>query len=631
MIQTVRGLIRDVIIIVVLIASTLAAYWPVREHQFVHYDDQWYIVANEHVKNGLTAENFQWAFTTLSGGYWHPLTWLSHMGDVQLFGMNPAGHHFMAVAIHILNVIVLFLMMRSMTGVVWPSAVVAGLFALHPLRVESVAWAAERKDVLSVLFGLLTIWAYAAYARRQRVGRYMLVLVCYALSLLCKPMLVTLPFLLLVLDFWPLRRIGVSVQPADGIGGMKQSVTQGPGWSWPIARRLILEKLPLLVMAIAISVVTFKAQKGVGAMHGLASFAVQSESSIDEQAITATNSADLPSLWDRFGNAVVSYVRYLGKTFWPADLAVLYPHPGRWPLSFVLGSAALLAVVTGIAVLTMRRCPYLLVGWLWFIGTLVPVIGLVQVGVQSMADRYSYFPTIGVLVAFTWGVLDAVGQQRSRLLGLAALSVMSVLWVSTRVQLQYWRDTRTLYEHAVNVTRDNYVMNLYLAIFAERDGRVDDALNSYREAARIRPTDPILQFKVSELLARQGKIPQALAGFRNVLALDPNQVQALNNLAWYLATHVDQRLRNGAEAVSLAQRACDLTGYKDPDLLDTLAAAFAEAGKFDDAVATAQRARSEALAVGRPVSDIDEHIRIFSLGLRVRSGEVVSPAQISPR
>jgi hypothetical protein len=585
-----RKITRDSIIIVLLIATTLSAYWRVRGHDFVLYDDPLYVTKNEHVKDGLSIENVKWAFQWDTGsGNWHPLTWLSHMLDVELFGLKPGHHHMMSVAIHILNAILLFLVLRTMTIYVWPSAFVAGLFALHPLRVESVAWIAERKDVLSTFFGLLAMLAYAGYVRRPSVLRYVFTAVLFALSLMAKAMLVTLPFLLLLLDFWPLRRIGRTSQPADGVGGVKESIEQGPGWNWPTAMRLIIEKLPLLALSFAMSWITFKAQETSGAVEKLGAI----------------------SIIDRIGNALVSYARYLGKTFWPVDLAVLYPHPGHWSAIAVAVAAVFLSVITIAAVLLARRHPYFMVGWLWFIGTLVPVIGLVQVGAQSMADRYTYFPLIGVFIVVAWGGLGLFGSYRWQVLAVAAVMALGSLWLSTRDQLRFWPTSRTLYQHAIDVTRDNWVMNMNMADVLETSGRDREAEAFIREAARIKPADSNIQFKIADTLVRQHRFDEAIGEFRRVLRIDPDHREALNGLAWFLATH--PRHLDGPEALKLSQRACELDGYKDPGFLDTLAVAYAATGQFQQAGRTGEQAAQAAMDAGQPAlaADIAKRLQLF--------------------
>ena len=443
-----------------LILANLVAYAPVWHYGFVNYDDPGYISDNPHVAAGLTAQDVWWAFTTGFFANWHPLTWLSHMLDVELFGMNPGPHHFTSVLLHIANTLLLFWLLHRITGALGRSAFVAGLFAVHPLHVESVAWLSERKDVLSTLFGLLTIWAYVEYVRRHGLRRYLVVLLLFALSLMAKPMLVTLPFVLLLLDFWPLGRVSLeAIDPGRS------------GWAalWDrrsIVLRLVLEKLPLLALTIVSSVITFVVQQRGGTMLQL---------------------GVLP--WNRrVGNALLAYFSYIGKTLWPTRLAALYPFrssPG-WEVA-----AAILGLI-GVSVTVIwdgRRHPYLPVGWLWYVGTLVPVIGLIQVGQQSMADRYSYIPLIGLFVIVAWGIPDLLARwpYRSTALPMAAVFVILACMIAARGQVLYWRNSIALWERTLEVTDENPVAHNNLAAALLVQGRTGQAIAHFSEALRIRP------------------------------------------------------------------------------------------------------------------------------------------------
>ena len=591
----------------VLCLLALLAYWPVARCGFVDFDDPDYVTENLKVQAGLTPQSIAWAFGTSHSANWHPLTWLSHMLDTQLFGLRPAGHHLTSLFIHLANTVLLFLLFNRMTGARWRSAFLAALFGLHPAHVESVAWVSERKDVLSALFGFLSLWAYARYVegRRQSASRithhasryYVLSLILFALGLMSKPMLVTLPFILLLLDYWPLRRL---------------SFSSLQGATAPLLR-LILEKLPFFLLSALSSVVTFIVQHTGGA---------------------TVSTAELP-LTGRFANVLVAYVRYVGKLVWPADLAVFYPRPAHWPAWEVAGSALVLVVATLLAVRLLARHRYVAVGWFWFVGTLVPVIGLVQVGEQSMADRYTYIPYIGLGILVAWGAEEVArrSNQLKVLLVSAAVLALAGLLALTRIQALYWQSTETLFRHAVAVTIDNPTAQEALAGALAEAGRLEEAEQHCREALRLRPEFSEAEIAYASILARQGKLAEAHAHLTEVLrrnprdasayfslaqafnlsgdtaqAIDqyreglkskPDTASALNNLAWILAACPDAAFRNGDEAVRLAQRACDLTRYQRPMLIGTLAAAYAEAGRFDEAVAAAQKAHDLALAAGQ--------------------------------
>jgi protein O-mannosyl-transferase len=586
---------------------TAALYWPVLHHNFIsYYDDAPYITENPHVSAGLTGAGIAWAFRSGYAANWHPLTWLSHMLDCEWYGLNPAGHHFTSLLLHIANTLLLFLWLNRLTRAPGRSAFVAALFAWHPTHVESVAWVAERKDVLSAFFFLLTLWAYTSYVS-HKAGRafcfYLLCLLLFACGLMSKPMVVTLPFVLLLLDFWPLGRFSWSGKPSTL---NPQPSTKSAGW-------LIFEKLPFFALTLAACVITYSVQQSAGAFW---------------------SSTALP-LSLRLENALVVYSRYLSKLFWPVDLALIYPYPPRWPAILLLSAAVMLAAWTGLFLWRARRNPYLITGWLWFLGMLVPTIGLIQVGVQSMADRYLYLPSIGLFVALAWGLHDW-GQQRPparKIIAPATLAAMAACLAVTRVQLSHWQNSFTIFAHTVNVTTDNYAACNFLGNVLEQAGRKDKALELYAESVRIRPDFPLGQFNLGMALLESGRpaeasnhlalaarlMPQnpevqydfalflrqngnpadAIGHFRAALAARPDFPEALNDLAWLLATAADAKLRSGAEAVQLARRACELAQPQQPALVTTLSAAYAETGQFPDAVAAIQKARSLALAAGQ--------------------------------
>lgn len=802
--RTSAGTPRRTLLICLLLALAIAAvYWPVLKFGFINYDDPDYVSSNPRVQSGLTLENLAWAGQSFHASNWHPLTWLSHMLDCQLYGLKPWGHHLTSVLLHLANTLLLFGLWQRLTGAGWRSALVAALFALHPLHVESVAWIAERKDVLSAFFFLLTLWAYARYAgRREPAGEenrkpgarpsapareahdpgggplppsspsargepappaeagavpggkarasaetarrfpaaprgakwfYLLALLCFALGLMSKPMLVTLPCVLLLLDWWPLERL---------------ALTPGQRSAAPL-RRVLLEKVPFFALSALSCLVTFQAQRASGAVMSL-----------------AHNPFEL-----RLANALVAYARYLGKTFWPTDLAVFYPYAGfRLDSWTAVGAGLLLATVT--AGLWRARPPRraLQVGWLWFLGMLVPVIGLVQVGKQALADRYTYLPHIGLFLLVVWGAAAVIARRQwpRGIPAAAAALVLGACAVLTARQVAHWRDTATLFQHAARVTPRNFVAyavianefaiknqpteaiawcqkalaispdypeahntlgNVYASLArydeaiahyraaAEGDRLYADPLNGLgsalvkqgkfaeaeapcREALRLSPLHLPALYSLATALHGQGKLEEAAACYRRLLALDPKlftprrllgnvliaqgrpeeaiaelrralaiqpgdseartvlgmlladrgqaddaaaqfreatRLQAtnalahyqlallhqgrketraaverlrlalkaqpdwpesLNNLAWILAASADATVRNGAEAVTLAERACQITAYQEPLLIGTLAAAYAEAGRFPEAINAAEKARALAQSAG---------------------------------
>jgi protein O-mannosyl-transferase len=743
------------VILLALGLMTLALYLPVLSHQFLDYDDQQYVTENPHVRAGLSGPGFLWAFGYHAGN-WHPLTWVSHMLDCQLYGVQPWGHHLTNVLLHVANTLLLFLVLRRLTSTTWRSAAVAALFAWHPLHVESVAWVAERKDVLSSMFFMLTLWGYGRYAEAQSqrpasspiphqearvsphraAGFYLLSLGFFALGLMSKPMLVTLPFVLLLLDYWPLRRW----QPW---GSASQALLP-----------LLREKIPFLILTACGSVLTLAAQ---------------------QPAIVSTKG--LP-VFQRLEHALVSYLHYFGALLAPRHMAVYYPYQKAAATSATLLAGVVLLLLTGLAFRLAARRPYVVTGWLWFLGMLVPVIGLVQVGDQAWADRYSYLPSVGLFIAVVWGLGDwALERGRQVVLWGLAGGVGAALLIGTSLQLRYWKDTRTLFEHTAAVTTNNPLALSLLGSLLAKDGKLDQAQDYYRAALRIQPGFPEAQFFLANALDQQGQLDEAIALYQKALWFKPSQVEthiflgaalakqkkyeaavahyraalalnpesaiahnnlarvlhtqghlddaithysaaveldpslaeahnnlgvlllqsgklaegsnqlreslrlkphdpqarinlaqaltqqqqwmeavelfresiaagapdpnihsqyalalshvgrlrearshyataallkpeltaALEGLAWILATAADPQLRDGNQAVALAERACDLTGRKDPIMLKTLAAAYAEVGRFAEAIAGAQAA--EALAAQSGDSQVCEDCR----------------------
>ncbi len=476
-----------------LVAITVAVYGQTGRHEFITFDDGLYVTGNPQVLRGITGPGLSWAFSTLATGNYHPVTWLSHMADVAVFGLDAGRHHLVNVALHAVNTVLLFLVLARMTGATVRSAFAAALFAVHPLHVESVAWVAERKDLLAAFFFLLTLWAYAGYAEKRTAGRYAAVLLAAAMGLLSKAILVTIPFVLLLLDYWPLGRFarpGASLPP--------EAAGRAP-LPW---RRLVVEKIPLAALSLAACAVALVAQTAAG----------------------ATDSAGTYPFGFRAANAVISYGRYLAKLVWPSPLAVYYPYPaaGLAAWTIALSGAALLAI-TALAVREAARRPFLLVGWLWYLGMLVPVIGLVQVGEQSMADRYTYLPLIGVFVAAVWGAsgLFANGPGRSRLVGVAGVAAIAVLAACAWGQTGYWRDSGSLYEHALEATADNWIMHNNLGVVRARQGRIDEAARHYAEALRIAPDFGAANFNLGEMLLVRGEVNRSVPYLERAAGLAP--------------------------------------------------------------------------------------------------------------
>ncbi len=607
-----------------LVAAIFTVFGQTIGFGFVNYDDPTYVTQNPNVLGGMTPGNIKWALTTGYFNNWHPITWLSLILDAQVYGLWAGGYHLSNILLHALTAIGLFLVLRRLTSELWPSFFVAVIFAIHPLRAESVAWIAERKDVLSGVFFVATLAAYRHYAIAPfSLGRYLLALITFTLGLMAKPMLVTTPFLLLLLDFWPLRRFGQEVS-ADA------TTTKAP------LRRLLLEKLPFLAIATVSCIITAVAQS------------------------TAIASLQAKPFDIRISNAIVSYVTYVVHFFYPTDLAAFYPYPAlgipAWK-TLLCGSLIVLVSVIGLGL--RRRAPYLLVGWFWYLGTLVPVIGLLQVGNQAMADRYTYLPQIGLAIAVVWGLHDltrfsaAVGIRR-----VAAATVVLALMTAAFAQTSYWRDSETLWRHAIACTRDSALAHHLLgcALFEQqrneeamdqfraaldilphlaesrhnlatcwkRLGKTDEAIAEYRHVVRIAPemaeahshlagllserghvseaiehyekalaACPELlngHFNLGVLLNQQGKAALAVQHWRQALQQTPDDVDALDQLAWTLATCREASVRNGKEALELARRAVALSHSKNPDVLGSLAAALAEMGRYNEATTVAERA-----------------------------------------
>jgi len=636
-----------------LCLAVILVFCQTGRYDFVNFDDDRYVYDNDHIKHGLTLEGLEFYLCHWHSYTYHPLTTYSHMLDCQLFGLKAGGHHAVNIFLHAITATLLFLLIRQMTGRVWASALVASLFAVHPLRAESVAWISERKDVLSGLFFILTLGAYVRYARaRKTSGRYATVCLLYVLGLLAKPMLVTLPMVLLLLDYWPLRRWHASdeyghelepmllcnqeadspqclepVMPDAGTIPMRSKAGRIP---W----HLIIEKIPLLLVSLAASALTIHTQA---------------------DAIQPLEAIPLPT---RCANTLVAYASYLGCFFWPEGLAILYPRASDGhSAGTVVAATAILAVVSAATFVWRRQAPYLLVGWLWYLGMLVPVIGLVQVGGQSMADRYTYLPQIGLALGLVWAASDFIDflgaragatiQRSSRFFSaIATAGIVAALAVGTWRQTGYWRDSEALWvrdsmypnsvgqynfglalaganrhEEAVKQFEGAYTLSptdedtLYAyAQSLEALGRVADAKVKYREALAVNKKLVNANDRLASILLGQGKDREALACWRQALADDPNNVAIGHRVADLLATSPDASVRNGKEAVFVAQRIVELTAGKDPAALDTLAAAQAESGNFVAAVQTAQTAlelASAASGVDESAGEIQTHLACY--------------------
>ncbi len=540
-----------------LVVSVLAVYWPVLNHEFVKYDDDKYVTDNPNVKRGITRESVVWAFTKPHFHMWHPLTSLSHLLDYQLFGLNSTGHHLTNLLLHVASTLLLFGILKRMTGAFWPCLFVALAFAVHPLNVESIAWVAERKNVLSGLFWMLTIAVYIQYAGRPRLVRFLLLVVVFALATLTKPMVVTLPFVLLLLDYWPLGRLqwSRSVEQED----LSEPQVEPDDVQGTSIWHLFLEKTPLFLLTIGLSAVTYIVQQKGGVMSDL---------------------GNVPLKY-RAANALVSYVTYIRKMVWPSRLAVFYPHPfDRLPLWQVIISALLLLIVTVAVILLIRRRKYLTVGWFWYVGTLVPVIGLVQVGAQARADRYTYLPFIGLFIMITWGLSDLLVKLRHQkiALGVGALVVLVILSACTRLQLRHWRNNKALFEHALAVTGDNFVMSNNYANVLKENGQLEKAIQHFQEALRLRPSSPEVLNNLANALGQLDKNDEAVQYYKKALELRPNFAQAHYNLAVLLA-----KQGRTDEAIASYRRALRYRP-QDVDTLSNLGFTLARKGEFDGAI-----------------------------------------------
>lgn len=547
----------EIITSFVLIAATLVVFWNVKNHQFLNFDDNLYVTANSHVKTGLSVKNIKWAFTNTEFSNWHPLTWLSHMLDCQLYGLNPKGHHLTSLILHIANSLLLFFVLSKITGAFWKSTFVAALFALHPLHVESVAWVSERKDVLSTLFWILTMWAYYHYIKRPEYKRYLLVLIVFGLGLMAKQMLVTLPFVLLLMDYWPLGRFQFA--HTGKISSSKSNVSIGAGPQKSVAIRLLLEKIPFFVLTIILTIVAAAAQQKGGAVVPLDAFPLET----------------------RIANALVSYVSYIGKMIWPGNLAVIYPHPGYTLQMWKIVAAALLLIcITFAVVLTAKRLPYLLVGWFWYLGTLVPVIGFVQIGGQAMADRYTYVPFIGLFIIIAWGAADLTKRWHSKdiVLLVSGAALLAYFMVFARLQVDYWRDSFSLFEHALKITSNNYLSHNNFGIALMRQGKIDAAIEHYKKAVKIVPKYGGAHSNLGYALVKLGKIDEAIEYYNKALHINPYDTKAHINLG-----HLQIKLGKVDKAIKHYNKVL-LIDSNNAKGHNNLAIALMQQGKINEAI-----------------------------------------------
>jgi Flp pilus assembly protein TadD len=665
---------RQIIAIYLFLALiSLAVFSQTSRYNFVNFDDDLYVYDARAIQAGLTIEGIAAAFTTPHARNWHPLTTISHMLDCQLYGLKAGGHHITNMLLHTFAVLLLFRVLQQMTSSIWKSSLVAALFAVHPLHVESVAWISERKDVLSAVFFFLMLSAYVSYTRAPSIGRYLLVAVLFAAGLMSKVMLVTAPVILLLLDFWPLRRTVPRKPQFKGrtllLSGQVSAVN-----------RLILEKLPLLILSAGACVVTFVVQKrAVGAIP------------------------PLPLSW-RVENAVVSYVIYIWQTLWPARLAAFYPHPNDTLTSWeVILASGFLVAITITAIVFRNKWPYLITGWLWYLLMLVPVIGLVQVGEQGHADRYTYLPHVGLFLVMVWGVAGVIQAHRSkeRLVAGTAFVVILALATTAFIQTSYWRNSETLWTHALAVTSDNdfahnnlgYLcidggqldkaishfeaaamirngkkdkhynvgssfveMNLAdaLARKGESDeamvhfqqairlepnyadayynrgnlllakGQIDDAIADWEKTLQLQPNDADAHTCLGNALLRKGSLNEAIAHYKTALALAPDDPHSRNNLAWILATSSDAKFRDGAKAIEFAQQAVAISGGREPQFVRTLAAAYAESGRFPESIAAAQQAAMIANMQGKPrlATNLQKDLLLYRSYLPLRANSL---------
>jgi Flp pilus assembly protein TadD len=545
-----------IVIGVVLAGGTAAIFWQVHGFDFVSYDDDLYVYENPHVTNGLTRDGVFWAFTTGQAGNWHPLTWLSLMLDCQLFGPRPGGLHLVNLLLHIANTLLLFTVLKKMTDALWSSAFVAAVFALHPMHVESVAWIAERKDVLSTLFWMLTLLAYVGYVKRPGLLRYMTTILLFALGLMAKPMLVTLPFVLLLLDYWPLNRFGPQTAKTSG----RQSYKSGPaGPKFQNLYRVLFEKIPFFVLCAISSVITFLVQQSGGAVVGITALPLNS----------------------RVTNAFLSYAKYIGKMFWPQNLAIFYPFDlARFEFWQILLCILLLLFISIFVIYAGRKRRYLAVGWFWFVITLVPVIGFVQVGNQALADRYTYIPYIGLFIMIAWGLPELLSEwpYRKIAFGISIVVVLTALGISTYRQVGYWKNSFILFSHAIEVTQGNYLAYNNLGNAYCNLGRYREAVEAYRQAIKIKPDYAKAHNNLGNAYWNLGRHQESIEAYKQAVRKEPDYADAQYNLG-----NAYCNLGRYQEAIEAYQQAIKLK----PDnavAYNNLGFAYGKLGRYDEEI-----------------------------------------------
>jgi tetratricopeptide (TPR) repeat protein len=546
-----------------LTLSILLVFWQVRNFDFVNYDDNFYVYDNPHVLDGLTSDGIIWAFTTGYACFWHPVTWLSLMLDCQLFGPEPGGFHLVNVFIHIANTLLLFALLKKMTGSLWPSAFVAAAFALHPMHVESVAWITERKDVLSALFWMLTLLAYVGYVKRPAGFRYLVTIAIFVIGLMTKPMLVTLPFLMLLLDYWPLERF--DFQPAKTSDRRPGKLSSIPDRR-RILYKIIIEKVPFLILAVVFSIIAFLTQKASGSI-------------VDIKTIPLT---------DRVGNALLSYATYIGKMFWPQNLTAHYPlnAAGSITLQQCMLYASLLLVISVFVIRFGRRQKYLPLGWFWFVGTLIPVIGLVQFAGSSYADRFTYIPYIGLFIMLAWGMpeLAAKWPHRKIALGTAAVIALTAMGIGASTQAGYWRNSITLFSHAIEVTQNNALAHYNLGVAYGDIGRYQDAIETYQQAVRFRPDYAEAYCNLGGACDELGRHQDAVEAFRQAIRIKPDYAKAYYNLG-----NVYRQLGRHQDAVEAYKQAIRIK----PDYAEAynnLGVACLKLGRYQDTAEACKQA-----------------------------------------
>lgn len=595
-------MLKKTFISLLIIIAILIAYEPIRHNNFILYDDQHYITENPHITNGINVNTIIWAFTESHAANWHPLTWLSHTIDYEFFKLNPVPYHLINLLLHIIDSILVFWIFKKLTNSLWSGAFIAAVFALHPLQVESVAWAAERKTVLNGMFWFLTVALYLKYTPKPSVSKYILLVFTYLLCVLTKPVAVTLPFVLLLLDYWPLNRLSTKT-----------------------ISKLIIEKIPLFLLSALLSIITLISQEKGG-------------------SIITLQSASMP---ERVANMFVSYMRYIGKMIWPSKLAVFYPPLELdFPKILIFLSIAIFILILILCFHLRSKRRYFITGWLWYIGMLIPMIGIIQAGAQSMANRYMYISMLGLLIIFVMTIKDFAAKN-VKLSAISASVVLIIFILLTRLQVKHWQNGITLFEYAIKTTKNNYLAENCYAISLFDAGRTDEAIAQLTQTVKKYPTYNDARNNLGQFLLKQGKIQPAIECFEELikqkydsdnvyydlaiayqsignykqaintwnkaLLLKPDSSDILNNLAWLLSTADDNSVRNPDKAIKFAKQSCELTNYQNPAFLDTLAAAFASASKFDDARKTAQTAADIALKNNKYelANQIQTHLKLY--------------------